>query len=258
MSKEAIALVDNHQKLIENYYQALNNIRNTYFNMAKLEEMNSLAQNEKIYYVFILDFMIESNKQLLNYLHQIKQHDNPFSTQALKELFETLALKENEDVNQVIQRLKEIMKNDWPTISNKLRDTYSLISIISFLLMATCLPLTVALGVTMGPSLMIAMPIILIGGILVVLTAQTFKHFRQLWVENFPSEPDNTTLFEKSYADDFKLTETREENHSTITTITRLFDHKKESLRGALREKFSNELSNQVTEEYNKISCGNR
>jgi len=282
MSKKKQIIVDKHFKLIENYAQAVSSVRETYFNVAKSQLINSIEQSITIDHILILDFMIESNQQMLNYLQRFKQHDNVLSIQALEALFEKLAVDENEDIHAIIQRLKQIIINDGPAVSNKLRNAYQLIANISlFLLMPICCGLTLSLGVLLGPSLLIAMPIIIIGTIFIGLTAGIHKSFDQpekkslaalykldtnskdyknekqllnirhrFWVENPPSEVDDSTLFSKSYDKDFMIRETRKDSHSTITTTTTLFSPKRESTIKVLREKFIDELSHEVTKKY--------
>ncbi|PJD91320.1 MAG: hypothetical protein CK423_09525 [Legionella sp.] len=278
-------------KIMENYDNAVNTVRKRYHDKANSQTINSVEQTESIDQLFVLDFMIDSNQRVLNYLNHFKKHQRALSTQALEDILSHLKIEDHNNIHTTVLNFRDNITLHGQNISEKLKNSYNFrgniygsIAIGLFVLSCSLGPVLGIYGNTIESAIIAAgfpAPAIIIGILFAVLLLMiAFQYQSNLYAQpgslfynlagvtagegcriaeclevRAPiADQEDSTIFTKSYESEFATYTERKENGSLIATTTTLFSPQRQQSIAALREKFARELAEEVEVEYTALN----
>lgn len=288
MSELKSELAIKNLRIINNYDDALSLVRNRYYEKARTQMIGSDEQEKSINLLLALDFMIQSNQQVLNYLNHFKTHQRALSTKALQRILENLETDNNEDIHATILRFKENIFITGTEVSKELKNDYNfrgniygslatglliLSGALGPILAANTIQLAmIAAGLSIVPtSIFVAIAVVLLMVICKYQTnlyAQPGSFFYESSKDNHQyggrmeeclevlaplEDPKDFQLFEKSYGRDFTVHEELKNNRTISKKITSLFPSERQQPISTLRDKFAQELANDVEREYRLV-----
>lgn len=126
MNPSKSELAAKNLKTIQNYSDAIRSVRKRYFDQAKSQCINSSEQSQTIDQLLILDYMIESNQCILDYLNHFKAHQNALATKALEDVLSQLTTEEQENIHATVQRMIDDIMQEGLKVSEQLKDDYNM------------------------------------------------------------------------------------------------------------------------------------
>jgi hypothetical protein len=149
-----------HIKALADHLVALEAVKKKYqdetenANMKALLDLDFNAAYSQINTItdklFVLDYMLESNKRVLHYLQQFQKHNTSRGTQAfnrtLEAINEKVIIDDNDGIHVIAMKIEEAAREAVPAIAQPVKDNYQMWSYIYGGLVGLCFTLACGLG----------------------------------------------------------------------------------------------------------------
>lgn len=244
---------------VDRYQQALNKKKKEYLQSAREAEAHSTAQTDAFDAAFILDFMMASNQQLIDYLDFLQKCNNSVMNQTLDKV--TNLLSKDEDINSLISSINNQITKDNELIL-KQRNYYWLRALLSFsigitfLAGATAILCTLLSAINPLGLIAAAIAIVAISGLIVRDSINSESKYHSITGHSENWSHRNLGNHNNSFIIDIK-TESVDKKTMDNRLLTRTLSESKTTLRNNFfNEKYSSgsgTFADAVNEEYTAL-----